>query len=188
MNELNNIINGCIKNDRESQKRLFEMYGSKMLGVCSRYCKNREDAKDAMQDGFVKIFTKMNTFKGESKLETWMTRIMVYTAIDTFKKNTKMFTFDPSSALLKEEGVEMELEYFQETSLKDKLMACLDELPLGYKTIFCLYVIDGFTHKEIAEELGISSGTSKSQLARARKLLQKIVKEKTGIEQGAQTY
>lgn len=165
------------------------MFGNKMLGVCSRYCKNMEDAKDAMQDGFVKVFTGISSFKGESKFETWMTRLMVYTAIDNFKRNSKMYTFDPSDALLvNEDTEEMELELERESNLQDKLKKCMDELPIGYKTVFNLYVIDGFTHKEIAEELSISSGTSKSQLARARKMLQTIVKDKLGIEQGTQAF
>ena len=165
------------------------MFGNKMLGVCSRYCKNIEDAKDAMQDGFVKVFTNIATFKGESKFETWMTKLMVYTAIDNFKRNSKMYTFDPMEALLiNEDTEEMEIEFERKSNLQEKLKMCMDDLPTGYKTVFCLYVVDGFTHNEIAEELGISSGTSKSQLARARKLLQTIVKEKLGIEKGTQTY
>ena len=189
MNELEDIIKGCINNDKIAQKQMFLMFGNKMLGVCARYCKNIEDAKDAMQDGFVKVFTNIGTFKGESKFETWITRLMVYTAIDNFKRNSKMYTFDPNEALLIQEGSEeMEIEFEQKTNLQDQLKSCMDELPPGYKAIFNLYVIDGFTHNEIAEELGISSGTSKSQLARARKMLQKIVKEKLGIEQGTQTY
>lgn len=189
MNELEDIIKGCINGDKNAQKQMFLMFGNKMLGVCSRYCKNIEDAKDAMQDGFVKVFTGINTFKGESKFETWMTRLMVYTAIDNFKKNSKMYTYDPSDALLvNEETEEMELEFERKSNLQEKLKMCMDELPTGYRTVFNLYVIDGFTHNEIAEELGVSLGTSKSQLARARKMLQTIVKDKLGIEQGTQAY
>lgn len=189
VNELDKIIKGCISKDQNAQKQMFLMFGNKMLGICARYCKDIEDARDAMQDGFVKVFTKIDSFKGDSKFETWLTKIMVYTAIDNFKKNSKQFSFDPTQALLiSDASEEMEIEFENSPSLKDRLMCCLEELPGGYRTIFNLYVIDGFTHSEIAEELNISIGTSKSQLARARKLLQTIVKEKLGIEQGTEAY
>lgn len=189
MNELENIINGCINKDAKSQEQLFIMFGKKMLGICARYCRNLEDARDAMQDGFVKVFKSIQSFKGDSKFETWMTRLMVYTAIDNFKKNARWQLYENEDMTkMTESTEEYEYELEDKSDLKFKLVECLNLLPDGYKMIFNLHTIDGLTHAEIAEELDITEGTSKSQLARAKKKLQEIVKERLGIEQGSQIY
>ena len=177
------LISACIDNDPRAQKLLFEMYAGKMLGVCARYCPNIEDAKDAMHEGYIKIFKQIHKFKGNSKLQTWMTRLMIYTAIDHFKQSIKYNYYEKDEDIYKASGImdTEELEYDDEEININDLYAVINELPNGYKMVFNLYAIDGFTHKQIAERLNISEGTSKSQLSRARKMLQVLVKEKLNI-------
>ena len=150
-----------------------------MLGVCLRYCNSVDDAKDIMQEGFVKVFTTLHKFKGNSSVTTWITRIMMNTAIDSFRKSKKLqFTesFDKYSNEVTD--FEDELEVVNEPLSVDELMALVQKLPNGYRVVFNMYAIDDMSHREIATHLGISEGTSKSQLARARKQLQQWVNEK----------
>jgi len=145
-----------------------------------RYCKNIDDAKDAMQEGFVKVFTTFNRFQGNSSISTWMTRIMINTAIDHFRKSSKYTIFERLDNIESDEE-----NSFGEDGVEDdgislsqgQLLELIQRLPPGYQMIFNLYAIEGYSHKEIAEQLGISEGTSKSQLARARKQLQQWVIE-----------
>ena len=174
------ILQACKKNDPSAQKILFDQYAGRLLGICARYCPNMEDAKDALHEGFIKIFKQIDRFKGNSKLETWMTRIMINTAIDHFKKGLKYKFMEEDQLQTYDENVEIVFEEEEEIQLSD-LYKVIEELPDGYRIIFNLYAIEGFTHKEIAQELNISEGTSKSQLARARKHLQKLLKEKLNI-------
>jgi len=179
------LVAACKEDNPQAQKILFEMYAGRMLAVCARYCPCMEDAKDAMHDGFIKIFKQIHTFKGESKLQTWMTRLMIYTAIDHFKKSIKWNYYETDEEVYLAAGsqVSHEISIQEEDMNIQDLYAIIRELPEGYKMVFNLYAIDGFTHKQIAEKLNISEGTSKSQLARARKLLQKLVKERLHIGQ-----
>jgi len=176
------LIEACIKGDGIAQRFLFDKYSGKMLGVCYRYCGEMEDARDAMQQGFIKIFNILNKFKFNSKLETWMTRIMINTSIDHFKKSNKYVLYeDPQKVvdLSEQSGSEyLEIDKDEDKVSTKALLEVIEELPDGYRIIFNMYAIDGTPHKEIADSLGISIGTSKSQLARARKLLQKMLKEK----------
>jgi RNA polymerase sigma factor (sigma-70 family) len=176
------LIEACIKQESKAQKYVFDKYGSKMLGVCSRYCRNIEDARDAMQDGFVKIFNIISKFNRASKLETWMTRIMINTAIDQFKKGSKFLLFESGDDVLRyqtnqEDDYIRLAEDFEELN-QEQILKLINELPDGYRLVFNMYAIEGMAHREIAESLGISEGTSKSQLARARKHLQQKFIEK----------
>ncbi len=154
------------------------MFANKMLGVCMRYCNSEDDAKDVMQEGFVKVFNTLSKFQGNSSVSTWITRIMMNTAIDHFRKSKKMrFTesFDRFSD--GESDVADVVEVENEPISADAIMQLVQKLPTGYRVVFNMYAIDDMSHKEIAAQLGISEGTSKSQLARARKQLQEWVKE-----------
>ena len=173
------LILACARKEPNAQKQLFDQYAGKMLGVCARYCPNMEDAKDALHEGYIKVFGQIERFKGNAKLETWMTRIMINTAIDHFKKSIKFKEYDPSLREL-EEAVYIEFNDEKQVSIKE-LYALINQLPNGYRVIFSLYAIEGYTHKEIAAELEISIGTSKSQLARARKQLQLLVKKNINL-------
>lgn len=184
LTDVHRLVKGCANNDPNAQKILFEAYARKMLGVCARYCPNIEDAKDAMHDGFIKVFKQLERFKGDSKLETWITRIMINTAIDQFKKSIRYKGFENNEDIyaLSHEDYSEEIMVEDRNSNLQKLVELVQNLPDGYRIIFNLYAIEGYKHHEIAEELGISVGTSKSQLARARKLLQKLVRQEINFE------
>jgi len=174
------VVKACLDGDQRAQRLLFERYSGRMLGICYRYCCNHEDASDAMQQGFIKVFRLLHKFNFKSRLETWMTRIMINTAIDQFKKGLKFELYEDAqkvSSLGQEDHDFIELD--EETEVKESdILEVIAELPDGYRVVFNLYAIDGASHREIAAHLGISEGTSKSQLARARKLLQKLLKER----------
>jgi RNA polymerase sigma-70 factor (ECF subfamily) len=174
------LVEGCLRGDPQAQKKLFETYYGKMLGVCMRYTSDRDGAKDILQEGFVKIFQKLNQFNFNSPLEGWMRRVMVNTAIDSFRRSkAEPDTFDIEKAydLADDQTVISDMSH-------EELLHCLTQLPAGYKMVFNMYVIEGFSHKEIAAALHISEGTSKSQLAKARIYLQKIVARKFTSENG----
>lgn len=176
------IIKGCKKHKRRAFSLLYQKYGAVMLGVCVRYVRNRNEAEDVLQEGFVKIFKKIKTFEGRGSFEGWLKRIMVNTAINYLKSNKKFQLeeeFDANNlnhtiGKSDEELFEANAEVPQE-----ELISMIDDLPTGYKLVFNMYVLEGMTHKEIAESLGCSLGTSKSQLSKARKYLRTKLEEKT---------
>jgi RNA polymerase sigma-70 factor (ECF subfamily) len=180
---INEVIEGCCAQNPQFQKILFKQFAPKMLGICMRYCKNDDSAKDAMQEGFIKIFKHISNFKAESKLETWMTRIMINCALTEWKKSNKWVLpspvedHDPLFDTLPDNSPDIisALEY------RD-LINMLQQLPDGYRVVFNMYVVEGYSHQEIAQELGISVGTSKSQLNRARKNLQLLLQKKTSLQ------
>jgi RNA polymerase sigma factor (sigma-70 family) len=177
------LIDACIDNDPSAQKILFERYATKMLGICSRYCQNIEDARDALHEGFIKVYRLLHKFKGNSTLETWMTRLMINTSIDHYKKSMKFVHYESSEdvhALNDDQSYSMEIDEEKKVDA-DELNNIIQMLPDGYRMVFNLYAVEGYTHKEIAKELNISEGTSKSQLARARMQLQKLLKENLNI-------
>jgi len=174
------VVKACLDGDQRAQRLLFERYSGRMLGICYRYCCNHEDASDAMQQGFIKVFRLLHKFHFKSRLETWMTRIMINTAIDQFKKGLKFELYEDAQKVsaLGEEDHDF-IEFDEETEVKESdILDVIAELPDGYRVVFNMYAIDRASHREIASHLGISEGTSKSQLARARKLLQKLLKER----------
>ena len=145
-----------------------------MTGVCMRYADRYEEAQDIVQDGFIKVFKKIETFTGKGSLEGWIRRIMVNTALDHLRR-TKAERFNVSV-----DDVEFKLKDKQEiiaSMQADDLLKIIRTLPVGYRTVFNMYAIEGYTHKEIAKELDISENTSKSQYSRARALLQKKLEE-----------
>lgn len=174
------LIKGCLKGKPEAQKMLYDLYSPKMMGVCLRYAKNREEAEDIMQEGFIRVFTKLDTFKNKGSLEGWVRRVIVNTALRHIQKNARFLANvgweDVDYEMGENETVASNLAY-------EELLALVNELPDGYRMIFNLYAIDGFSHKEISQKLGISEGTSKSQLARARKyLIREIRKQENFFE------
>jgi len=168
------LIKGCIQDNASCQRSLFQRYASSLLGVCHRYARNREDAEDILQDAFIKIFNKMSQFKGEGSFEGWMRRVVVNTALKKYSvsRYTKEISVgeltDPSVTVLNDAPA------FNHLSEKD-LLVLVNNLPDGYRLIFNLYVIEGYQHDEIAEMLGIQPGTSRSQLVKARQILQKEI-------------
>ncbi|MCL7988325.1 sigma-70 family RNA polymerase sigma factor [Sphingobacterium sp. lm-10] len=162
------VWEGCKKQDRKAQAALYHHFSSKMFSVCLRYAKDHLEAEDILQNGFVKVYTKHHLYDGTGSLEGWIRRIMVNTAIEVYRKR-KIVYMD-----LQEEGngASHIVSTFQadQTGYKD-LLQLINQLPVNYKTIFNLYAIEGFSHKEIADNLSITETNSKSQLSRARSWL-----------------
>jgi RNA polymerase sigma factor (sigma-70 family) len=167
------LIDGCRKGDRSFQRVLYDRFSRKMMAVCLRYSKSTAEAEDILQEAFVKVFQGIKDFRQESKLETWITRIMVNTALNAQRKKLYLFPMvDVEETNLTEEEVSI-----SGIHVKD-LLDMIQSLPQGCQVVFNMFAIEGYSHKEIAEQLGISEGTSKSQYARARTLLQaKLSKE-----------
>jgi RNA polymerase sigma factor (sigma-70 family) len=172
LNELE-LIDGCRKSDRSHQKALYERYCRKMMVVCLRYSRTTAEAEDILQEGFIKVFQGIRDFRQESKLETWITRIMVNTALNFQRKKLYLFPMvDVDEVDLPEEELSVSGIHFAQ------LLEMIQTLPQGCQIVFNLFAIEGYNHKEISEMLGISEGTSKSQYSRARGLLQeKLLKE-----------
>lgn len=173
------IIKGSIEGDRRMQELLYQTYSSKMYGVCLRYAGNADDAQDILQDGFIKVFRHLERFRSEGSFEGWMRRIFVNTAIEHYRKKVSLQQVTESH----EEHLEdQNWSVLDKLAVKDILMA-VQELSPGYRAVFNLYVIEGYAHKDIASMMGISEGTSKSQLARAKAILQQLLtgkKKSTG--------
>ncbi len=168
------LIERCRKGDRASQKALYDRYCKKMMVVCLRYSKSTAEAEDMLQEGFIRVFQGLDSFRHESKLETWMTRIMVNTALNHQRKKLYLY---PMVDVEKTNLVETEMSL---VGLQlQQLLEMIQSLPQGCQVIFNLFAIEGYSHQEIAEQLGISEGTSKSQYARARKLLQDMLKRES---------
>lgn len=167
------IVYRCLQQDILAQNELYRGYAGKMMAVCMRYARNRDAAADIMQDGFVKVFINLKSFKGEGSFEGWIKRIMINTALKQYRKDLKFKNdVDIDSAY----NLTFESDIVSRISAKE-LMGHIQELPDGYRTIFNLYVVEGFQHNEIGELLGISEGTSKSQLSRARNYLMQTIKK-----------
>jgi RNA polymerase sigma-70 factor (ECF subfamily) len=172
--DLKEVVEGCIRGKRKYQKILFEMFYGKMLAVCYRYAKDQDEAQDMVQNGFIKIFKKLDVYNFEGSLEGWIRRIMVNTAIDQIRKNKRDPFFIDDDQRIK--NIEEEVPFSEEDEYETKIKAetaikAISELSPAYRLVFNMYVIEGFTHKEIANYLGISEGTSKSNLAKAKQKL-----------------
>lgn len=167
------LIEGCKDNDRNSQESLYKLFADKMLGVCLRYAKNKHEAEDFLQEGFIKVFHHIHQFKMNGSLEGWVRKIMVNTALEANRKRGLLYTY------VEEEQKHQEVDTHSINNKYDTeyLLEIIKELPSGYKVIFNLYAIEGYAHKEIANMLNISEGTSKSQLSRARQLIQDKLKK-----------
>ncbi len=167
------LITGCIAGDRRMQESLYRKYSAKMYAVCLRYASNTDDARDLLQEGFIKVFRNLEKFRHEGSFEGWMRRVFVNTSIEHFRK--KVYT---NSISEKEEMAVEDASWTALDNLAEKdIVQLVRELSPGYRTVFNMYVIEGYSHKEIGDLLGITEGTSKSQLARAKAILQKKVVE-----------
>lgn len=162
------MVSECAKGNAKAQRALFDKFAPKMLAVVSRYMKNIEEAEDVLQDGFVKIFQKIAEFKMEGSLEGWIRRILVNTALDALRKAKKLKADVP----LDDVDYKLSFEDFQFEDMDVvHLMKIINELPDGYRVVFNMFAIEGYSHKEIADTLGVSENTSKSQYSRARAYL-----------------
>ena len=168
------LITGCCKEDRSFQRKLYELFSGKMLAIAVRYSKSRQEAEDVVQETFIKVYEKIKSFRNECPLELWIKRILINTALNHQRSKLYMYPMvDIENLKNTSETINL-----AESNMED-LLNVLHSLPTGCKMVFNLYAIEGYQHKEIAEMLGISEGTSKSQYARAKVLLQNMI-SKTG--------
>lgn len=172
------LIEGCKKQDRRSQQIVYERYGRVMYGICLRYSSDAETAQDLLHDGFIKVFTHIVSYEGKGSFEGWMKRVFINLALETIRKDKikKQYSEDIENL--------SDIDEIRDNSEDDiarisesELMKMVQELPPGYRSVFNLYAIEEYSHKEISEALGIAEGTSRSQYIRARLLLQEKVKE-----------
>lgn len=165
------LIKGCIKENRHCQKEVFRRYAGKMLSICMRYSRHRMEAEDILQDAFVKVFDNISRFEAKGSFEGWIRRIVVNTALKNYKKKSNRN---------EQIGLENHLEIPKDPSVyshlnEEELLRLVAKLPEGYRIVFNLYAIEGYSHKEIAHQLNIKESTSRSQLVKARKMLQQQI-------------
>lgn len=180
MNDEKSLIKDCIRNDRKAQRRLYELYADRLFVVSMRYSRSDQEAEDVLQESFIKIFNKIDSFRGESSLYYWMKRIIVRTALNQQRSKLYMYPMSDVSSVDMPQGENISLANYR----LDELMKMIRNLPSGCSVIFNLYAIEGYTHREIAEMLEINEGTSKSQYSRARSLLQQMIVKEEKISYG----
>ena len=165
------LLNACRANNGSAQKVLYKRFSPTMFGICLRYAPDYHTAEDILQDGFVKVFRNIQKFRGDGSLEGWIKRIFVNTAIEQYRKAAKLHRFTSLDLVLENSFEDQSLLNMEH----NELLTLIQRLPDGYRLVFNLYTIEGYTHEEIAKELNVKIGTSKSQLARAKKYLRKLI-------------
>ena len=171
------LLDGCVHGERKAQEKLYQTFASKMLGICQRYAKDNFEAEDMLQMGFVKVFKKIGDFRNEGSLEGWIRKIMVNTSIEVYRKNLRSL-----SNVDIDEVKDLPQTTFDMSGLETKdLLKLIQQLSNGYRMVFNMYVIEGFSHREIGETLGITEGASKSQLSRARAILKEKIVRMEGL-------
>ncbi len=171
------LIKGCIDGNRQVQELLYQRFSAKMYAICMRYAGNTDDAQDLLQDGFIKVYKNLGKFRGDGSFEGWIRKIFVNTSIEHFRKKVKLYSVTETQEVTIEDN---EWNILDNLAEKD-IISMIHELSPGYRTVFNMHVIEGYSHKEIADILGINEGTSKSQLARAKAVLKKMVDSRLNI-------
>lgn len=167
------LIDGCLAKNQKSQKALFDTFAPTMYAICLRYSGNSEQAKDLLQDGFIKVYSKLADYKFEGSFEGWLKRIFINIALEYLRKEKRQ-----PDIVNVEETTELQSETFHFNNIDSrKIIELIQKLPPGYRTAINLFIIEGYSHREIAELLEISENTSKSQLFKARQMLQKMLKD-----------
>ena len=177
------LLAGCVKNNAAAQEGLYNRFSPKMLGVCYRFGKNREDAEDMLQEGFMKVFTQIHQYRNEGSLEGWIRRIIVHTCINILKKNKK---FNESVDIIHANTLHIREDMIPSIMQAKQVVECIRLLPLGYRTVLNLYAIEGFSHKEIGDLLDVGESTSRSQYTRAKAMLEDILIKKNIIQKTKQ--
>lgn len=173
---IESLYEGCLNGDREAQARLYQHTSSSMLSLCLRYTEDQAEAEDVLQTGYIRVFTRIHSFQQRGSFEGWIRKIMVNTAIEAYRRRKRMLQWT---------GIDRELEDVLPTPQTDPLeyediINLIRELPDGYRMVFNMFAMEGYSHKEIAETLGISENTSKTQLLRARQWLKKRMNYQEG--------
>jgi RNA polymerase sigma-70 factor (ECF subfamily) len=176
LEDLKNIINECASGNARAQEKLYRMFAPKMFGVCLRYAKDRTEAEDNLQEGFVKVFSNIERFRHEGSFEGWVRRIMVNVSLSKFRKQHVLY---PVEDMGQYDSVQVPDDILAKIGAED-LLGLIQQLPPRYQMVFNLFVMEGLNHQEIGEEMNISVGTSKSNLARARDILKRKVLELYG--------
>ena len=174
---IDSLLEGCKMGERKAQESLYKTLSAKMMGVCMRYAKDTNEAEDVLQMGFIKVFQKVSEFRSEGSFEGWIRRIMVNTAIESYRKNLRTLNVVDIDEVHDQPQTTFDMSGLE---LKD-LLKLVQQLSNGYRLVFNMYVIEGFSHKEIGEQLGISEGASKSQLSRARAILKEKILKMEGL-------
>jgi len=173
-NYLRFIWEGCLRNDRKSQELLYKVLAPKMLAVCMRYAKDKDEAQDIMQEGFIKIFKNLTSYRNEGSLEGWIRRVMIHSAISRYRKAKTMILVDDFN----EDGNPSSGSAYNNQTLEaTDLMNMIQQLPGNYRSVFNMYAIEGYSHQEIGDSLGISALLSRATLCRARGLLKNMLSE-----------
>lgn len=169
---LEKLIKKCANNDQKAQEEVYRLYSGKLFALCLKYSRNKTEAEDNLQDGFITIFKKIKQFKHKGSFEGWMKRIVINTALQTYREKN-VLNLVHEEYVSDEVRVDVEVE---EVSL-DYLLGLIQGLPNQYRLVFNMYILDGYSHREVSKKLGISEGTSKSNLSRARAILKKRIEE-----------
>lgn len=177
------MLQGCLKNNASVQEVLYNRFSPRMLGVCYRFARNREDAEDMMQEGFIKVFSQIHQFRGQGALEGWIRRIIVHTCINILKKNKK---FSDSVDLFHAGALHLNEDNIPSLLQAKQVVESIRLLPLGYRTVLNLYAIEGYSHREIASILDIEESTSRSQYTRAKSMLEDILLKNKILQQPRQ--
>ncbi|NJO00928.1 MAG: sigma-70 family RNA polymerase sigma factor [Bacteroidia bacterium] len=168
------LVSGCLAGKRHTQHQVYERFAPRMLALCARYIREDFEAEEVMISGFLKVFSKISQFKSEGSFEGWIRRIMVNECLNHLRKKKRIYT----EMDLQNVSDFVDYNQYENEVEAEMLLNCINQLPDGYRTVFNLYAIEGYSHKEVSEMLGISENTSKSQLSRARAWLQKLVMER----------
>ncbi len=169
------LIKACSQNNAVAQRELYNRFSGMLFGICYRYAYNREDAEDMLQEGFIKIFSRINSFENKGNFEGWMKRVIVHTCINYLKKNQK---FTDHISLENAQNLEAKEEGIASKLLGKQVIECLRLMPIGYRTVINMYAIEGFSHKEIGDILEIEESTSRSQFIRGKSVLESILIKK----------
>jgi RNA polymerase sigma factor (sigma-70 family) len=180
LSEIKNIINGCLKGNRRDQELLYRRHVAKLYAVCLQYSGNDEEARDILQEGFIKIFENLGNYKYEGSFEGWIRRIMVNTALEKYRSRHNLYRVDDIDDIPEPEADPDNDDYSGLEAVD--LLGIVRELPPKYRMVFNLFAIEGYSHKEISKMVNISEGTSKSNLSRARAILQRRVGSYTGLK------
>ncbi len=180
MTEIEKLIKGCLNGDRRDQELLYRRYSPRLYGACLQYTGNDEEARDVLQEGFIKIFGSLAQYKNEGSFEGWMRRIIVNTALEKYRRRYGLYRVDDIDTVDESETLQNTEEY---TGLEvEDMLELIRNLPPKYRMVFNLYAIEGYSHKEIGSLMGITEGTSKSNLSRARAILQRRLEIYMGIK------